>query len=107
MLPGFDRSAGARFRLEVTPSGKLSWPPGIGQSRLRLVSPDFFAMFSTGNQVRLDSSSFLIESTIPPSSLPRKEKGVVSNGHGVLLSKEQKTLRHCNLANQSATILSR
>jgi hypothetical protein len=68
---------------------------------------DFPAMFSFGKQVRQGSSSFLIESTISADSLPRKGKTVVPNDHGVLLSKEQKTLRHCNLANQSATILSR
>ncbi|HEX3128995.1 MAG TPA: hypothetical protein VH394_16805 [Thermoanaerobaculia bacterium] len=77
------------------------------QRRPRLASPDFLAMFSSGNQVRLGSSSLLIESTISPCSLPRKGKNVVPNGDGVLLSKEQKTLSHCNLANQSATILSR
>jgi hypothetical protein len=64
-------------------------------------------MFSSGKQVRQDSSSFLIESTISGLPLPRKGKTVLPNGDGVLLSKELKTLSHCNLANQSATIHTR
>ncbi|MES1242381.1 MAG: hypothetical protein ABUT39_12240 [Acidobacteriota bacterium] len=64
-------------------------------------------MFSTGKQVRQESSSFLIESTIFGYPLPRKGKTVLPSSDAVLLSKERKALSHCNLADQSATILSR
>ena len=93
--------------MEVTPSCKLSWPSRVGQGRPGGDFRNFFTMFFSGKQVRQDSSSFLIESTISRLPLPRKGKIVLPNGDDVLLSKERKALMHCNLANQSATILTR
>jgi hypothetical protein len=93
--------------MEVTPSGQPQRPSGVGRSRSASGFPDFLAMFSSGKQVRQGSSSLLIESTIFRLPLPRKGKTVLPNGDDVLLSKERKTLSHCNLAVRSATIHTR